>query len=110
TAFDEFAIRAFETEAVDYLLKPFGQARLARAVSRAVDRLREPTGPLRAAASRAAVASVAATPLERFVVRLGRRIILLPVDGVDWIEVTGNYLKLHCGGHTHLARRTLAET
>jgi len=110
TAHDEFAVRAFDAEAIDYVLKPFTTDRLRRALERAVARLESAGGPLRGEPLRAAAAGAAAgTPLTRFVVRLGREVRFVAVGEVDWIEVADNYLRLHAGGRSHLVRSTLAE-
>jgi two-component system LytT family response regulator len=109
TAHDEHAVRAFDTEAVDYVLKPFTTARLRRALERAVGRLRDRAAlqgePLRAAVAHAA----AGTPLTRFLVRAGSTLRFVGLDEIDWIEAADNYVRLHCGGRRHLARSTLAE-
>jgi two-component system LytT family response regulator len=110
TAHDEFAVRAFDAEAVDYVLKPFTTARLRRALERAIARLRTPGGALQGETLRAVAAGAAgATPLTRFVVRIGRELRFVPVAAVDWIEVADNYLRLHAGGRAHLVRSTLTE-
>jgi two-component system LytT family response regulator len=94
TAHAEHAVDAFDAQAVDYLLKPFDEERLARALQRA----------------RAAVASRErpARHLGRFAVLHGRRTTYVPVELVDWIEGQGNYAKLHAGRATHLVRTTLS--
>lgn len=91
TAHDQYALRAFEAGALDYLLKPFDDARFHRALSRAKDRL---------ANSRRAQRLVVKTP--------GQVLFLDPAD-VDWIEAAGYYACLHVGDATHILRRTLQE-
>lgn len=93
TAYAEHAVAAFDAEAVDYLLKPYDEERLARALERA----------------RAALALQKPTPyLQRFAVILGRRTSYLPVEAVEWIEGGGNYARIHVGKEVHLVRTTLS--
>jgi two-component system, LytTR family, response regulator len=107
TAYDRYAVRAFEAHAVDYLLKPIDPDRFREAWQRAAERVeRETDEPDRRVA--ALVGSDAAQPLERFVVRGGGRLLFVPVESVDWIEAAGNYVRLHQGGQEHLLRRTLS--
>jgi two-component system LytT family response regulator len=108
TAFDEYAVRAFEVSALDYLLKPIDPARFEQALARAVDRLRSarPDGgaELVAFLSRwRAERGYAA----RFVVRSGGKLTLVRTSDVDWIDAAGNYVRLHCGGRQHLLRETM---
>ncbi|PYT78057.1 MAG: DNA-binding response regulator [Acidobacteria bacterium] len=107
TAHDEYAVSAFEMNAVDYLLKPFDEARLRAAIARARER--------HAAKNREAVtqqlesllrSATKAAP-ERFVIRNGQRYEFVPADTVDWVESANNYVQLHCGPKTHLMSETL---
>lgn len=93
TAYAEHAVQAFDAAAMDYLLKPFDEERLARALDRA-----------RAGIARRGPARY----LDRFAVVLGRRTRYVPAGDVDWIEGSGNYAKLHVGRETHLVRATLS--
>lgn len=93
TAHAEHAVEAFDAEAVDYLLKPFDEERLARALERA----------------RAAIARRRGSRhVERFAVTVGRLTRYVAARDVDWIEGDGNYAKLHVGKGTHLVRTTLS--
>jgi two-component system, LytTR family, response regulator len=96
TAYDAYAIRAFEAGALDYLLKPFDDARFGRALNRAKDRLAHhiPQRP---------------RPVERLVVKSRGRVLFLNVSDIDWIEAASYYACLHVGSDTHLLRRTLSE-
>ena len=106
TAYDEFAVRAFEIGALDYVLKPVTADRLAVAVDRALGRLR--AGETGRADLRSAVAAAAsAEPLTRFVVRSLDRLRVVEADTVDWIEAAGNYIRLHTDSGAHLVRGTL---
>ncbi|MEN8376908.1 MAG: LytTR family DNA-binding domain-containing protein [Gemmatimonadota bacterium] len=104
TAFDEFAIRAFEVRALDYLVKPADPERLREAIGRALDALAgagESTGTPRADLP-------VRRPLSRFLVRVGQKMLLVAADDVDWIGAADNYAELHAGGRTHLVRGTLS--
>jgi two-component system LytT family response regulator len=96
TAYDEYALRAFEAGALDYLLKPFDDARFARALSRAKDRL-------------AHYAAVKPQPAQRLVVKSRGQVLFLNAEAIDWIEAAGYYACLHVGRDTHIMRRSLAE-
>lgn len=96
TAYDEYALRAFEAGALDYLLKPFDDARFARALSRAKEKLSH----YLPAKHRGA---------ERLVVRSQGQVLFLNAADIDWIEAAGYYACLHMGSDTHILRRTLAE-
>jgi two-component system LytT family response regulator len=107
TAYDRYAVRAFEAHAVDYLLKPIDPDRFREAWQRAAARVQqERDEPDQRVA--ALVGGDGPQPLERFVVRGGGRLMFVPVDSVDWIEAAGNYVRLHQGGQNHLLRRTLS--
>jgi two-component system LytT family response regulator len=95
TAYDEYALRAFEAGALDYLLKPFDDARFRRALDRAKDKLAH--YPSQRACA------------ERLVVKTRGELQFLNVADVDWIESVAYYACLHVGGNTHVLRRTLLE-
>jgi len=104
TAHDQYAIRAFEIAALDYLLKPVTEERFAVAFKRALKRL---TGVSHEDATQQVLTmlNAAANPprqLERFAVRSGERTIFVPADEVDWIEAFQNYVRLHVGAASHL--------
>jgi len=96
TAYDEYALRAFEAGALDYLLKPFDDARFGRALNRAKDKLAHYRPPQ----SRAP---------ERLVVRSRGQVLFVSVADIDWIEAAGYYACLHVGSDTHILRRSLSE-
>jgi two-component system LytT family response regulator len=104
TAHDQYAIRAFEIAAIDYLLKPVTEERFALAFNRAIRRLQAvPHGD--ATKQVLAMLDAVANPprqIERFAIRSGERTLFLPVDEVDWIEAFQNYVRLHAGPATHL--------
>lgn len=104
TAHDQYAIRAFEIAAIDYLLKPVTEERFALAFKRAVGRL-EGTPYEDGTKQVLAMLDIIANPprpLERFAVRSGESTIFVPVTEVDWIEAFQNYVRLHAGGATYL--------
>jgi two-component system, LytTR family, response regulator len=107
TAYDEFAVRAFEAHALDYLLKPIAPARVAEALQR-VHRQRA-DGALSAGLHRL-LAQVEARDRyrQRFVVRDGARAQFVPVPAIDWIESDGNYVRLISGTQQWLVRETLS--
>ena len=96
TAYDEYALRAFEAGALDYLLKPFDDARFGRALNRAKEKLVHYLSPQPRAA-------------ERLVVRSQGQVLFLSVADIDWIEAAGYYACLHVGSETHILRRSLSE-
>jgi two-component system, LytTR family, response regulator len=96
TAYDEYALRAFEAGALDYLLKPFDDARFKRALDRAKDKIAH-NNPQRSHAA------------ERLVVKSRGEVLFLNVADIDWIEAVGYYACLHVGSDTHIMRRTLLE-
>jgi two-component system LytT family response regulator len=109
TAYDEYAIRAFEVHALDYLLKPYSRARLERAVRRAQAALDE--GEAFAARLEPLLESLAA--LGHYLTRLAvwdrDRIRVLDVGSVDWIGVEGEGAMVHAGGDAYPIRRNMAE-
>ena len=120
TAYDEYALRAFEVHAVDYLLKPFGRERLIEAVTRARERLAAaarpapdagtpgpPTAP--SGAALAAAARGKGRHVERLVVRDGAQVHVIPVERVDYVEAQDDYVAIHEGERTHLKHQALAE-
>jgi two-component system LytT family response regulator len=116
TAYDEYALRAFEVHAVDYLLKPFGRERLAEALGRARERLvlaaaRTQGAALAppAAGALAAAARGQGRFAERIVVRDGAQVHVIPAEQVDYVEAQDDYVAIHGGGRSHLKHQTLAE-
>ena len=108
TAYDRYAVDAFEVHALDYLLKPFDDARFREALGRAKQRVRQ--GQLGNLGQELAALLGAAAPgkyLRRLVIKNGGRVTLLGVDEVDWIEADGDYIKVHAGKGWHLLRETM---
>ncbi len=109
TAYDQYALRAFEVHALDYLLKPFDQERFDKALQRAkhqIARERAGTAPQELAALLADL-KARPKPIERLVIKSGGRVFFLRADEIDWIESAANYVKLHVGKESHLLRETI---
>ena len=104
TAHDQYAIRAFEIAAIDYLLKPVTEERFELAFKRAIGRLRDASHEDATKQLMALLDAIANPPRqpERFAVRSGENTLFVPVDEVDWIEAFQNYVRLHAGPVTHL--------
>jgi two-component system, LytTR family, response regulator len=105
TAYDQYAMRAFEVHAVDYLLKPIGRERFEAALERAKSRLGEKMPPPTALA---AAARLPKQFLERIVVRDGTRVTLIPVGKLDYAEAQDDYVALASEGKKHLKQQTIA--
>ena len=109
TAYDEYALKAFEVHALDYLLKPFGRDRFQQTLQHARSHVeRRRAGDL-GRKLLALVNDIKPEPprLERLVVKSGGRVFFLRTDEIDWIEAAGNYVRLHLGGESHLFRETM---
>jgi len=105
TAYDEYAIRAFDVHAVDYLLKPIGRERFDAAIERAKNRLGEKTP---APAELSAAARPPQHFLERLVVKDGTKVTLIPVEKLDYAEAQDDYVALATQGKKHLKQQTIA--
>ena len=109
TAYDEYALRAFEVHALDYLLKPFGRDRFRETLQHArVSVERRRAGDL-GRRLLALVNDIRPEPaqLERLVLRSGGRVFFIRTSDIDWIEAAGNYVRLHLGTESHLFRETM---
>lgn len=109
TAYDQFALRAFEAHALDYLLKPFDDERFAAALQRARERIRQHQGGDLDRRLQALLENVRGDRayLRRLVVPSGHRNIFVRTEHIDWIEAERNYVRLHVGGKAYLLRENL---
>ena len=116
TAYDSYAVRAFESAALDYVLKPFDEERFQKAVDRAKTHLRrQPNAEsnqnevkIDGRGSDAGVAfGLAGGFLERVMVKKGSRVFFFKTDEIEWIEAYGNYVRLHFEKATYLLRETI---
>lgn len=111
TAYDEFAVQAFEANALDYLLKPFGPDRLRSALGRARTQVALKSYAELQSRLHGLLGEIAPANryINRFVVRNGSRMTFVDVNAVDWIGAEGNYLALHSGRKADLVRKTMGE-
>ncbi len=108
TAYDQYALKAFDAHAVDYLLKPFALDRLKTALERARALLREPQARPFQAAELAAAARPPGQTLERVVVKDGTRVHIIPVGKLDYAEAQDDYVGLHSEKKTYLKQQTIS--
>lgn len=99
TAYDEYALRAFEVHALDYVLKPFSAERFKSALTHARQHLSKRTAP--------GVREPMSERRDRLVIKSSGRIYFVRTNEIDWCEAAGNYVRLHVGAQTHLVRGTM---
>ncbi len=112
TAHDNYAVRAFEYRAIDYLLKPFDEERFRKAVDRAHLQLGQASNRaewISRLAGELCEAQHARAGLQRLIIRSRGEVSFLRVDDIDWIEASHNYLKIHSGPDVHTLRQTIKE-
>jgi two-component system LytT family response regulator len=110
TAHDKFALRAFEVQAVDYLLKPFDRERFESALRRALERVKHRSGPERSEAQAGTLTEMQppAKPLERLAIKADGRIIVVKTADIAWIQSAHNYVEIHQDNkQAHLLRENI---
>jgi len=110
TAYDRYAIKAFEVHALDYLLKPFDRERFRKALERAKGHIGRSRTQAQEKKLEGLLTEVSQErkSLERIVIKSTSRVFFLRTDEIDWIEAAGNYLRLHVGDDVHLLRETMS--
>jgi two-component system LytT family response regulator len=120
TAFEQYAVQAFEAQAVDYLLKPVSETRLATALTRAkaaasgsrseMSRILRMLDQMNSGreSQREKLPRSGAAPLERLLVKVDGTTVVMPVGEIDWVESSANYVKLHIGNQVIQYRQTLS--
>jgi two-component system, LytTR family, response regulator len=114
SAYDEYALKAFEVHAFDYLLKPFDRRRFRESVQRARAQLTQAQPAMSTRADDRILAlfenlANARNAPDRIAIRNNGRVIFLKLGEIDWIEAADNYVCLHCGKDTHVLRETMSE-
>lgn len=109
TAYDQYALRAFEVYALDYLLKPFDRERFQKALDRAKSQIRKDRSSSLSQGILSLVEELKGGPrhLERLLIKQNGRVHLLKTQDIDWIEAEGNYVRIHAGKDVHLLRETI---
>jgi two-component system, LytTR family, response regulator len=105
TAFDEHAVKAFDLNAIDYLLKPYDRERLAHTVQRVRERLHAHES----GATAVAIGRARASACERLIVPDRERLQLIDAASIEWLEADDNYVHVHTASRTYLLRRTLQD-
>ncbi|MCI0415546.1 LytTR family DNA-binding domain-containing protein [bacterium] len=110
TAYDQYAIQAFEVHALDYLLKPFDRERFAKSVSRAKEMIHQNQQKAITKELLTIRDELRVRPkyLDRLVIRTGGRIFFLKTQEIDWIEAHGKYVTIHSGKESHLLREGIS--
>lgn len=104
TAYDRYAVRAFEAHAVDYLMKPVTEERFGQAIQRCLAQHKR-----RRLAVRALQEDALRSPPQRLLVRHRGRILPVAVDAIDWVQAEGDYVRIHAGDQAFLVERSLTE-
>jgi two-component system, LytTR family, response regulator len=111
TAYDQYALRAFDANALDYLLKPFDEGRFAKALDRAKTQIAMAEEVSTATALVNSLKTMATERIgrERFVIKTEGRLLFLKLGEIDWLEAASNYVRLHVGAAEYLTRSTMSE-
>jgi two-component system LytT family response regulator len=110
TAYDQYAVRAFDVRAVDYLLKPFDRSRFTQSLQRAKEQIRENQNRVVNHQILELLNELKEKPryLDRLIIKTNERVFVLKTDEIDWIEAEGNYVRVHFGKQSSLIRETLS--
>jgi two-component system LytT family response regulator len=108
TAYDQYAVRAFEIYALDYLLKPFDRERFEKSVTRAKEQLLK-TNDTMSERILSALEQIKTRPvhLERLVIKMNGHVFFIKAEEIDWLEAEGNYVRVHAGKESYLLRDTI---
>lgn len=109
TAYDQYAVRAFEVYALDYLLKPFDQERFDKALERAKSQISNHRSDTLNERILSALEEIKTRPvhLERLVIKMNGHVFFIKAEEIDWLEAEGNYVRLHAGKESYLLRDTI---
>ncbi|HVL66122.1 MAG TPA: LytTR family DNA-binding domain-containing protein [Vicinamibacterales bacterium] len=108
TAYDQYALKAFDVHAVDYLLKPFDRERFQSGLAKVRRHIeRRSSGELERRLLELVQDLRPSSRVDRFVIKAGGRVFFVRAEDIDWIEAAGNYVKLHVGSEAHLFRETM---
>jgi len=110
TAYDQYAVRAFEVYALDYLLKPFDQERFEKALARARTHISSQRNDALSQRILSALEEIKTRPvhLERLVIKMNGHVFFIKAEEIDWLEAEGNYVRLHAGKESYLLRDTIS--
>lgn len=110
TAYDQYAVRAFEVYALDYLLKPFDQERFDKAIERAKTHISSERNEVLSQRILRALEEIKTKPvhLERLVIKMNGHVFFIKAEEIDWLEAEGNYVRLHAGKESYLLRDTIS--
>ena len=110
TAYDQYAVRAFEVYALDYLLKPFDQERFDKALKRVKNQLASEKSDALSERILRAIEDIKTKPvhLERLVIKMNGHVFFMKAEEIDWLEAEGNYVRLHSGKESYLLRDTIS--
>jgi two-component system LytT family response regulator len=107
TAYDEFAVQAFDVHALDYVLKPIDEQRFAEAIRRARIQHQLATVSTLSGRLREALTALAPEPPARLAIRDGEAVVFVRIDEIDWVEAADYYVEIHAGARTYLHRETM---